>query len=185
MSLTGVVLMGGQSTRMGTDKAFLKINDQFYYQKAAQVLAPFCQEILLSVNETQAQNQIFEYPSIIDSFENQGPIGGILSISNMNKGTLLIIAVDLVHMQEKTVSTLIDLHEEKNGVTLYYNGERDCFEPLLSIWEQPMLTELETYYDQGNRSLQNFLIQKSIQKHPILEISSFNNVNNPFDMINV
>jgi molybdopterin-guanine dinucleotide biosynthesis protein A len=103
MSLTGVVLMGGQSTRMGTDKAFLKTNDQFYYQKAAQVLVPFCQEILLSVNETQAQNHIFEYPCIIDSFENQGPIGGILSVSKMERSTFLIIAVDLVHMQDKTV----------------------------------------------------------------------------------
>lgn len=181
MTFTGVVLMGGQSTRMGTDKAFLKINDQFYYQKAAQVLAPFCQEILLSVNETQAQNHVFEFPTITDHFDNQGPIGGILSLSNMNKGPLLIIAVDLVHMQEKTVSTLIDLHEENNGVTLYYNGERDCFEPLLSIWEQPLLTELETYFDQGNRSLQKFLIQKSIQKHLVSDIDSFINVNKPLN----
>ena len=69
--------MGGQSTRMETDKAFLKINDQFYYQKAAQVLAPFCQEVLLSVNKTQAQNHVFEFPTITDHFENQGPMGGI------------------------------------------------------------------------------------------------------------
>ncbi len=181
MSYIGVVLMGGQSTRMGTDKAFLKVEDQYYYQKVAHILAPFCQEIILSLNKTQAQNHVFEYPCIIDSFENQGPIGGILSVSKLNKSPLLIIAVDLVHMQAKTVSTLIDLHEEKNGVTLYYNGERDCFEPLLSIWVQPMLTELETYYDQGKRSLQKFLIQKSIQKHLVSDIDSFINVNRPLN----
>ena len=70
MSYTGVVLMGGQSTRMGTDKAFLKINDQFYYQKAAQVLAPFCQEILLSINETQAQNHVFELIEMTNKMPN-------------------------------------------------------------------------------------------------------------------
>ena len=181
MSYTGVVLMGGQSTRMGTDKAFLKVEDQYYYQKVAHILAPFCQETILSVNKTQAQNHVFEYPCIIDSFENQGPIGGILSVSKLNKGPLLILAVDLVHMQDMTVKMLIDLHTEKNGVTLFYNEKRDCYEPLLSIWEQPMMAKLETYFDQGSRSLQNFLLQNSIPKRLVSDIDSFININRPLN----
>jgi molybdopterin-guanine dinucleotide biosynthesis protein A len=183
MSYIGVVLMGGQSIRMGTDKAFLKVKDQYYYQKVAQILAPFCQEIILSVNKAQAQNHIFENSIIIDNFENQGPIGGILSVSKLNKGPLLILAADLVHMQDMTVKMLIDLHTENNGVSLFYNEKRDCYEPLLSIWEQPMLTELETYFNRGNRSLQKFLIQNFIPKHLITEMDSFYNVNTPPDMI--
>lgn len=177
MSFTGVVLMGGLSTRMGTDKAFLKHENQFYYQRAAHILEPFCHEVILSINKSQAYNHAFEYPTIIDMYEEQGPLGGVLSVFKYKKAPLLILAVDLIQMQKSTIKSLIDLHIEQNGVTLYFNEDKACYEPLLSIWEPSMLINLEIYFNQGGRSFQKFFTQYSIEKMHIPDVDSFVNIN--------
>jgi molybdopterin-guanine dinucleotide biosynthesis protein A len=51
--MTGVVLIGGKSSRMGEDKAMMVYKEQPLYKIAAEKIAPFCDKIYLSANHDQ------------------------------------------------------------------------------------------------------------------------------------
>lgn len=174
--------MGGQSLRMGTDKSHLKVNEKYLYQIAAEKLKPYCQQIILSVNAFQAKKNKFEYPTIIDIYKNEGPISGILSCYDSGHSNIFLLAADLAAILSENLQDLLAIHQpEKDQCTMFYNDKEGYFEPLLSIWEEPALTNLKIYFDQGGRSLQKFLIGQNIQKYPLKDYQHFKNINTPDD----
>ena len=60
-TLVGVVISGGKSSRMGTDKSLLLWNNKPFYLHAAEILAPFCSEIYVSCNVSQSNNYILQF----------------------------------------------------------------------------------------------------------------------------
>lgn len=180
---TGIVLIGGQSTRMGTDKSRLKIDNKYFYQGAAQKLLPYCDEIFLSINGNQASLHKYEYPIIIDKYPNQGPISGILSCYEAGHNHILILATDLIHIQSSDIQSILQIHQnDSQDCTMYYNENTGYYEPMLSIWNKTMLIQLKIYFENGGRSLQKFLISHSIALHPLKNENNFKNINAPSDL---
>jgi molybdenum cofactor guanylyltransferase len=77
MQITGFILAGGQSSRMGTDKAMLQIDGKTLMERAIEICKPFCHEILISSNNPKHGN--FGFAVISDEINNCGPMGGIYS----------------------------------------------------------------------------------------------------------
>ena len=83
MQITGIILSGGQSTRMGTDKALLQINEKTLLENAIEICKPVCKEILISSNNPEHEK--FGYKIIPDEIKNCGPLGGIYTcLKNSN-----------------------------------------------------------------------------------------------------
>jgi molybdenum cofactor guanylyltransferase len=75
-SLIGVVLAGGQSSRMGHDKALLSLRGQTFLSIAKQTLIDAgCVQVFLS-GTARAQ---WQGPQIADLLTHQGPVGGMVS----------------------------------------------------------------------------------------------------------
>lgn len=179
--MTGIVLIGGQSSRMGQDKSMLLIGDQPLYKIAAEKIAPYCDKIFLSANQNQISTNTFEYPTITDIFDSQGPIAGIISCHRHIKEKLLIISCDIPLISQTIIRDLEYLHESENGCTMFYNVSSGYYEPMLSIWEVNMLDKLEKYFVAGGRSMQEFLHQNVIIKNSPSSLSGFKNVNTQND----
>jgi molybdopterin-guanine dinucleotide biosynthesis protein A len=180
---TGIVLIGGQSSRMGTDKSRLKIDNIYFYQAAVQKLKPYCDQIYLSINENQATIYEYEFPIIMDKYPNQGPIGGILSCFEEGHRDIIILATDLVNIQATDIETIILIHQrDKLGCTMFYNEHAENYEPLLSVWNSDMLTKLKGYFEKNGRSLQKFLFLQSVATHPLENRYNFKNINSPLDL---
>lgn len=174
----GVVLLGGESSRMGTDKSRLVVDDQLLYQLAANKLTEYCDKVYLSISAEQSVHYKYEFPTIIDHYHMQGPIGGILSCFDELNSSLLILATDIMDVQMSDIASLVQLHEETNALcTMFYNHDGQYYEPLLSIWEKVMLESLKLYYDNGGRSLQKFISTQGIRKHAIPNGRHFKNIN--------
>jgi molybdenum cofactor guanylyltransferase len=77
MQITGIILAGGQSSRMGTDKAMLQIDGKTLMERAIEICKPICHEILISSNNPKHEN--FGFTVIPDEIKNCGPMGGIYS----------------------------------------------------------------------------------------------------------
>ena len=74
-TLYGLVLAGGKSLRMGTDKSLLNYHGKSQREVMFDMLSGYCSVVYLSVN----QNQNTYLPHIIDETEAAGPLGGIVS----------------------------------------------------------------------------------------------------------
>ena len=125
--LVGVILAGGKSSRMGTDKSLLTLPDSH------QTLLTHCKTELsvlcggnLVVSGAQHKN------GIADLIPYCGPLSGIhAAISHLlqNKkhiSELLVVAVDMPDVGFKEYEGLLNSGRETNKLTVYEN----CFLPL-------------------------------------------------------
>ena len=112
--MTGVVLCGGQSLRMGADKGLLKFDNQaIWAQHVYDILAALKVPVAVSVNNHQAKR----YAAFFDAqqlvYDNNrltmgGPLKGILSVHVKHPDEdLLILACDMIHMQQDPLLHLL------------------------------------------------------------------------------
>jgi len=175
--LIGVVLMGGKSSRMGTDKSLLEIDNQPLYKIAGQKLALYCNQVFLSVNEKQPIENNYDYSCITDRYEGEGPIGAILSCMDKLETPILFLACDMPLINHEDIANLIKTRNKNQICTTYFHPKQQIYEPLLSIWETASLPVLETYFASGNRSLQKFLHQQNVPKINMPHPENFININ--------
>ena len=173
--LTGIILTGGNSTRMGTDKSQLKLGSNTLSELAYAKLQPFCKEICYSINKNQ---EGYDYTNtVLDFYENEGPISGILSSFMFLESDLLILAVDMPNISPQTIENLIQHRNPSKLVTSYFNSEKQQWEGLLSIWEYKSYQTLLTFFENGGRSIQKFLFSHDVEQVAIPNIQEFRNIN--------
>ncbi|MDA8886889.1 molybdenum cofactor guanylyltransferase [Bacteroidia bacterium] len=184
--LTGIVLMGGKSSRMGTDKSRLTYNSekgemnpaekqQTFSELAYDKLKPFCSDIFYSINSEQ---NTLELPNtVIDVFEGEGPLGGIISSMRTTQKSIMIVAVDMPLVSTSTLRKLVEYRDWNLLSTSYYSKENNIWDPFPSIWEIEALPCLEEYFESGERSFQKFLNKYGHQQVPISSEKDFTNVN--------
>ncbi|MBC7885691.1 MAG: molybdenum cofactor guanylyltransferase [Saprospiraceae bacterium] len=177
LPLVGVVLIGGKSQRMGSDKSQLLCANTTLYQNAANKLSPFCTDIYLSVNKVQALENTYEFPLIIDKYDDQGPIAGLLTCLETLQTPVLFIACDLPFIRDKDIVDLLANRNSAQWCTMFYNRSLSVYEVLLSVWEPSSYKHLLEYYKKGGRSLQKFLSRWNIYKTDVPDENYFKNIN--------
>ena len=89
MKITGIILAGGLSSRMGKDKSFIQLDEHKMIEKIIALIRPFCDELLISANKNKYKD--FGYEIIKDKHKRIGPLGGIISCLNESSHELNII----------------------------------------------------------------------------------------------
>jgi cyclic pyranopterin phosphate synthase len=132
----GLVLTGGKSERMGEPKALIKYHGKAHAEFIRDTLAPFCKETYLSVREGQWVGSELEHlPTIIDKFENAGPIGAMLSaFSHHPDANWIVVACDLIHFNKSTIEKLLANYNPKVVATAFKNKEKEFPEPLCTLY---------------------------------------------------
>ncbi|RYD52460.1 MAG: molybdenum cofactor guanylyltransferase [Sphingobacteriales bacterium] len=131
--LYGLVLAGGQSQRMGTDKGLLQYHGQPQREVAFNLLQPYCEQTFISCNASQASGIML--PKIEDRFLGLGPMGGILSaFQAAPDAAWLVVATDLPYLNPETLDYLI-AHRNSSALATAFRGYQELPEPLLTIWE--------------------------------------------------
>ncbi|MFZ8200166.1 molybdenum cofactor guanylyltransferase [Alteromonas portus] len=114
--LIGLVLAGGQSRRMGQDKALMRYKGRTLIDTACLLLqAAGCEEVLISRNEPGFLNDIIE---------DAGPLSGVHAvldalsksvIHNGNRCELLVLPVDMPQMTPELLAMLVSLGRKSEG----------------------------------------------------------------------
>ena len=184
-SLVGIVLIGGQSSRMGRDKSQLAVSSSVpndrdvsgttFAELAHTKLKCYVDKVYYSINKDQ-QNLNLEN-TILDEYENEGPLSGIISALRTTNASILVLGVDMPLVRKQTIKNLIKHRNWDLLTTTYYDDKNTKWEPMLSIWEIEALPALEQYFDSGGRSIQKFLNQFGNQRVQIDNPEEFKNVN--------
>lgn len=149
--MNGLILVGGQSTRMGTDKSQLTYHGKPQWQYLYDLLFPLCKKTFLSCRENQTDN-FTNHSLLIDPYE-MGPIGGIWSAFKQESNEAwLVVACDMPFVTEKTIEFLIRHRAKSQIATAFQNPETQLPEPLLTIWEPASYPFLIEAHKKGQRS---------------------------------
>ena len=164
-SIYGLVLSGGKSTRMGTDKGLIKYHDVPQREHLYAVLNQVCENTFISIREEQQSEFPNEMAVITDLNEFKGPYNGLLSAhEKYPEVAWLVLACDLPLMDLKALQELIAARDPENLATAFALKGNPLPEPLCAIWEPAALKRSRAYLEEGNGSCpRKFLINNKVK----------------------
>lgn len=130
---TGVVLAGGQSSRMGRDKALIEIDGRTMLDRAIDLLRPHVREVLV-IGDPTKYGQVHG-TVIADEEPGLGPLGGLVTaLKKARYVRLLVIACDLPELNDRLMARLkVVLDEGHDAVVPRHGG---LIEPLAAAYHR-------------------------------------------------
>jgi molybdenum cofactor guanylyltransferase len=105
----GIILAGGRSTRMGTDKALLEIDGETMLARTARILSMVVSEVVI-VGRTTLPPGMDKVTAIPDAYGDVGPLGGIATgLSRVTAEHVLVVSCDLPHLQADVLRFMVAL----------------------------------------------------------------------------
>lgn len=186
--LTGVVLAGGLSTRLGNDKTVIRLygdSEPDMLNRACGLLAQVTDEVWVSGRTTKPKTNGHFW--ICDEKKGLGPIGGVMTALRAAQGPIMVLSCDLPFMDTQTLMKLVEKRKERTASTLmttFLQVETGFIESLVAIYEFAALALFEEAIENGIYKLSR-VIDKSAQLHiPYTSRESlpFFNINYPADL---
>jgi molybdopterin-guanine dinucleotide biosynthesis protein A len=152
--ITAIILAGGKSKRMGSDKSLLKLGDKTLIEHVVEAIRPYVNSILIVTNNEEKYNFIKNVSFVPDVEENQGPFIGLISgIRSIDTKWCFVTSCDMPLLD----GNIIDfLWKRKNGyivspVTI------EGYEPLFSLYSKDILPFAEKLMIDNMRSINKFI----------------------------
>lgn len=150
--MTGLVMCGGNSQRMGSDKGLLLHQSKTWAQNAVDTLCYCNMPVLLSVRKEQIPlyTTYFNTSMLLPDADMVigGPAKGILSAHLQHSDeNFFVLACDMVNMQAEVIQFLLDQSKEQEGDIFVYTINGNA-EPLCGIYTHSALTKINQLYKQ-------------------------------------
>jgi len=144
--LYGLILSGGKSSRMGTDKALIYYHGRPQQEFLFDLVHEFCDHTFISLRQEQQDDLPERYDVILDQNEYPGPLNGILSAHKQHTDAAwLVIACDLPLMNKETLHLLLNGRDSTKDATALATRASGLPEPLAAIWEPKGLQHAKEY----------------------------------------
>ena len=106
--VTGIILAGGKSSRMGTNKALLKLGEKSVIEKLADKMKELFSEVIIIANTPEEYN-FLSIPIFKDIYEYKGPLAGIHSgLIHSSTKQNFIISCDIPLMTRKMIEYIVN-----------------------------------------------------------------------------
>ena len=181
MTLHGLILAGGSSSRMHRDKAALQYLGKNQLDRAFELAGRHISRIFVSVRATQTADPTRAHRSlIVDCLAGEGPIVGIRSaLAAHPEAAWLVLACDLPFLSDTALSQLLRERDPQAVATAFRSVHDDLPEPLCTIWEPAAGPALASYHEVGGICPRKFLIRHSARLLEPLDRRALDNVNTP------
>ena len=131
--MKALILTGGKSSRMGQDKASLKIGGVTQLDRILSIVQPLTDDIFLSV--AHGDTTTSEQPTLPDLEPSPGPLGGLQAAFHHDPDSnWLVIACDLPLIQQADLQALVDHHDDSKDATCFLNPLDNHPEPLCALY---------------------------------------------------
>lgn len=181
--LFGLVLAGGESRRMGRDKAALHFHGRSQVDWAFDLLARHCTKVFVSVRSAQQDDPArTSHPMIVDRHEGAGPIAGIAAAQAAHPDAAwLVMACDLPFLSDATLEALIAGRRDL-AVTAFRSTHDGLPEPLCAIYEPQTRAAIAAAIASGKHCPRKFIIQSGVPLIEQPDPAALDNVNTPDDL---
>lgn len=145
---TAIILAGGESSRMGRDKAALPLNGRPLLQTVIDAVQPLFAHTLVSVREPRAGIALQQ---VCDAQTGAGPLAGLVSaIEKSATPWAFVVACDMPFISPAVIERLAALRGANQAVVPMAAGHA---QPLLAFYARSCLPLLRERLAGGDRSL--------------------------------
>lgn len=189
-TISAIVLAGGESSRMGQDKALLPLANQTLLAKICHVAAECTARVYIvtpwieKYQHIVPQNcQIISETIILPHQTSNCPIiGFVQGLRQINTDWALLLACDLPRLSSSHIKLWSeDLKQVSASQIALLPRNAKGWEPLCGFYRRSCLSFLEAYIATGGKSFQGFLAQHSIAELSVSDRNCLFNCNTPED----
>ena len=183
-SFSGAILAGGQSRRMGFNKAFIELEGSTVIARAAHVMTAVFDSPAIIANDTTLYSHL-GLPVYPDVIKDAGSLGGIYTALYHSKDYAFVVACDMPWLDPGCVRRVLDNVHGEDCVIPFISGR---LHPMHAAWSKRCMNEIEAMINEGNLRINDLLkrlnIKRLTEEHfkglPIEK--SVENVNTPQDL---
>lgn len=181
--LFGLVLAGGESRRMGRDKATLRRAGQTQLAYAMGLLADLTERAFVSARADQDDAERRRFEQIVDRYAGLGPIAGILSAMDAYPDVdWLVLACDLPNIDDETLSNLVANRSHNKPFTAYASSYDGLPEPLCACYAATSADILRRFVSEGVHCPRKILIRSDTLLLEQPNPRALDNINTPDDL---
>lgn len=188
-SLLAVILCGGESRRMGSDKGLLPIRNTIWAKYMHEKLAMFHIPVVYSVNRQQVLNYCEEISPellVVDNFDVDGPLKGLLSVHQQYPDKdLLLLACDMLDLDAITIDNILQEYVRDNQYDFYVYQDAEYAQPFCGIYTRTGMEKVAGRIMIGrlnNYSFQAILDEGCTFRMPVRHHHVFRNYNSYADI---
>lgn len=182
--LKGLVLAGGKSLRLGSDKGRISWHGKEQRLFMAELLQQCCKDVFISCREEQQEELHSSFKTITDTFLGLGPYGAILSAFRQQPDAAwLVVACDLPLLHEDVLRFLVEHRNTARIATAFESPHDGLPEPLIAIWEPKSYAVLLSFLAQGYSCPRKVLINSDAAVIKVPSANALLNVNTQEDLI--
>lgn len=178
MNATGIILAGGNSSRMGANKALLKIGNTTVIEKIVEEMKMITDELIVVTN-TFDDFQFLGLPLVADIRNGLGPLAGLeAGLMASSNECNMITACDMPFISQSLGRTLLQHLATYEAVVPRVDGG---LHPLFAAYRKSCLTEIQYSLDHNQLSIRSFydrihlkVLDESSSKFEFDSMSLFN-----------
>lgn len=179
-----VIQAGGESRRMGRNKALVPFLGRPLYQRVLERLSPLADEVLITTN-TREGFESATVPLVADVFPGQGALGGLYTaIWAARHPIVMVVACDLPFASPDLLRHQVELLVD-GGLDVAIPGTMESREPLHSVYRrETCLPHIRQALVQGEKRLISWFPHVKVQFVPPEEIVKFDPLGLAFRNVN-
>jgi len=150
--MTGVLLAGGKSRRMGPDKRFLELEGRTLLERALSVLESLFSEVIVVVAEPVLRLSGLRHQVVTDLVPNCATLGGLYTgLSSAAQGRIFAAACDMPFLNQSVIKWMAKLDRNADVVMAQLaNG----LQPMHAVYSKACLPHLERMLNARNLKVQ-------------------------------
>jgi FdhD protein len=181
--VTGVILAGGGSRRMGSDKALLPYQGGRFIEAIHRRMEELFEEVIVAAGET-GRYDFLPCRRVPDLIPGMGALGGIhAALRHSGSERIFVVACDMPHLKQDLIRHLCSLAEEADVVVPEGDGG---LEPLHAVYRKSVLPAVEEALRDGQCRVVSFFDRVRVRRVAREEVeridpglSAFRNINTP------
>lgn len=189
--ISGLVVAGGRSARLGTDKRALHLGGLTLLERAVALVAALSDDVMIAMPQDGIEEKLGRLGTrvVTDPLPDRGPMAGILAgLQHARNQRLLVIPVDMPLL---TIAFLRSLVERDPGAAVTVARWRMGLEPLVAVYDRSCAAELAALVGEGTTAIHAFISSTTLRVRIVEEpeiggygapADLFLNINTPGDL---
>lgn len=174
------ILIGGDSSRMGSDKATYEVDGSPMAVRVAQAAESAGASEVLLIGGTQAKAKKLVGTWKKDAFPGEGPLGGVITaLKAATNDSVVVLSCDMPFITDAVISSLVrGLSDAQASV-----GRTDRLNWLCAAWsKEECLTTLQSVWKRNERAVHRAAVLLDVAEVPVPAVA-VRNINSPADLM--